>query len=377
MIGNVIKFAELLKDNRKELIFLLTDEAGKTIRDADSEFREAVDFCYFYAEQAKNLCPVKHASISGESNVTYYYPRGHWLTINPWNFPLAILVGQTIAPLVVGNKVTMKASKNTTRISLAVHKMMIEAGLDVSLTFNYDIDKSLYSGISFTGSHETAKIIHKELAELDGEIIPFIAETSGLNYTVIDSSVLLEQTVKFIAESAFNSNGQRCSSTRQLLIQEDIITKFMDMFEHHMLSWTRGHLFSHDYKGEGFTITEGEVHEEIFGPSVSYMPFKTKEEALEMINKSGYGLTLGIHSRVQTFCDYISNGAKVGNIYINRNQIGAVVESQPFGGVGLSGTGPKAGGTDYLKRFVYEKTVTTNLTALGGNTELFQGLTRA
>ena len=371
MIKNVLEFADLLKSNKEKLIFLLTNEAGKTIVDADGEFREAIDFCYFYAGQAEHIRTIQNRGITGESNVTYYCPRGNWLTVNPWNFPLAILVGQAIAPLVVGNSVMMKASKNTTQISLLIHKLMQEAGLDISLTFNRDIDLSLYQGISFTGSHETAKWFQGELAALPGEIIPFIAETSGLNCTVIDSSVLMEQTVRLVAESAFNSNGQRCSSTRQLLIQDNIMEPFIKMLKDHLHSWDRGDKFSNDYQGEEISIHQGEVKEEIFGPMVSYMPFTTKEEALGMVNKSGYGLTLGIHSRVQEFCDFISKGARVGNIYINRNQIGAVVESQPFGGCGLSGTGPKAGGTDYLKRFLYEKTVTTNLSAIGGNTEVF------
>lgn len=372
MIKKVLKFADLLKINKKKFIFLLTTESGKTIRDADGEFREALDFCNFYADQAKYIKPIKNKGIIGERNITYYHPRGFWLTINPWNFPLAILVGQAIAPLVVGNSVVMKASEKTTRISLLTHKLMRQAGLNVSLIFTKDIDLSLYHGISFTGSHNTAKWFQKELSSLTGEIIPFIAETSGLNYTVIDSSVLMEQTVKLVAESAFNSNGQRCSSTRQLIIQKNIMEPFIKMLKEHLETWDRGNQFSNDYQGEEYSITEGVVTEEIFGPSISYTSFKTKEEALRMINKSGYGLTLGIHSRVLGFCHYISNGARVGNIYINRNQIGAVVESQPFGGCGLSGTGPKAGGVDYLKRFLYEKTVTTNLSAIGGNTEIFE-----
>ncbi len=191
-----------------------------------------------------------------------------------------------------------------------------------------------------------------------------------MNCTVVDSSVLLEQTVKLVAESAFNSNGQRCSSTRQLLIQDSIADEFIEMLVEHMNTWIIGDTFSADYTGEEYVIRAGTIKEEIFGPNLSYVTFSDKREALAMINESGYGLTLGIHSRVQSFCDYFSKGAKVGNIYINRNQVGAVVESQPFGGAGLSGTGPKAGGKDYLKTFVYEKTVTTNLTALGGNIEL-------
>jgi RHH-type proline utilization regulon transcriptional repressor/proline dehydrogenase/delta 1-pyrroline-5-carboxylate dehydrogenase len=370
MIEKILKLADYIEADRKNFIKLLCKEAGKTIRDADSEIREAIDFCRFYAEESKKIIPVSHKGVSGESNITYYPPRGHWLAICPWNFPLAIFVGQTVAPLVMGNKVTIKASNSTSKISLAIYQLMMSADLDVELTFSRDLNLSTFNGISFTGSHETAKIIHRDLSKLDGEIIPFIAETSGLNCTVVDSSVLLEQTVKLIAESAFNSNGQRCSSTRQLMIQDTIADEFINMLIAHMNTWIIGDTFSADYTGEKYVIRAGTIKEEIFGPNLSYTTFKDKKEALDMINASGYGLTLGIHSRVQGFCDYFSKGAKVGNIYINRNQIGAVVESQPFGGAGLSGTGPSAGGKDYLKTFVYEKTVTTNLTALGGNVEL-------
>jgi RHH-type proline utilization regulon transcriptional repressor/proline dehydrogenase/delta 1-pyrroline-5-carboxylate dehydrogenase len=154
------------------------------------------------------------------------------------------------------------------------------------------------------------------------------------------------------------------------MIQDSIADEFIEMLIEHMNTWIIGDTFSADYTGEEYVIRAGTIKEEIFGPNLSYVTFSDKKEALDMINESGYGLTLGIHSRVQGFCDYFSKGAKVGNIYVNRNQIGAVVESQPFGGAGLSGTGPCAGGKDYLKSFVYEKTVTTNLTALGGNVEL-------
>ncbi len=370
MRDKILELAELIELNRNRFIKLIVEEAGKTIRDADGEVREAIDFCRFYANESLSLTPVEHRSVSGESSITYYPPRGHWLTINPWNFPLAILVGQTVAPLAVGNSVTIKASDKTPRTAILAHELMIVACLDVALTFSQDLDKSAYNGVSFTGSHQTAKIIHRELAELDGEILPFIAETSGVNCTIVDSSVLLEQTVKLVAESAFNSNGQRCSSVRQLLIQDSIAEEFIEMLIKHMETWNIGSSFSDDYSGDPYEINEGIISEEIFGPNLSYETFNTKEEVLEIINGSGYGLTLGIHSRVKGFCDYFAENTRVGNIYINRNQIGAVVESQPFGGAGLSGTGPKAGGKDYIKKFVYEKTVTTNLTALGGNVEL-------
>jgi RHH-type proline utilization regulon transcriptional repressor/proline dehydrogenase/delta 1-pyrroline-5-carboxylate dehydrogenase len=366
----ILELADLIDQNRYKFIKLIAEETGKNIKDADGEVREAIDFCRFYANESLSLTPVEHRSVSGESSITYYPPRGHWLTINPWNFPLAILVGQTVAPLAVGNSVTIKASDKTPRTAILAHELMIVACLDVALTFSQDLDKSAYNGVSFTGSHQTAKIIHRELAELDGEIIPFIAETSGVNCTIVDSSVLLEQTVKLVAESAFNSNGQRCSSVRQLLIQDSIAEEFIEMLTKHMETWNIGSSFSDDYSGDPYEINEGIISEEIFGPNLSYETFNTKEEVLEIINGSGYGLTLGIHSRVKGFCDYFAENTRVGNIYINRNQIGAVVESQPFGGAGLSGTGPKAGGKDYLKKFVYEKTVTTNLTALGGNVEL-------
>jgi RHH-type proline utilization regulon transcriptional repressor/proline dehydrogenase/delta 1-pyrroline-5-carboxylate dehydrogenase len=366
----ILELADLIDQNRYKFIKLIAEETGKNIKDADGEVREAIDFCRFYANESLSLTPVEHRSVSGESSITYYPPRGHWLTINPWNFPLAILVGQTVAPLAVGNSVTIKASDKTPRTAILAHELMIVACLDVALTFSQDLDKSAYNGVSFTGSHQTAKIIHRELAELDGEILPFIAETSGVNCTIVDSSVLLEQTVKLVAESAFNSNGQRCSSVRQLLIQDSIAEEFIEMLTKHMETWNIGSSFSDDYSGDPYEINEGIISEEIFGPNLSYETFNTKEEVLEIINGSGYGLTLGIHSRVKGFCDYFAENTRVGNIYINRNQIGAVVESQPFGGAGLSGTGPKAGGKDYLKKFVYEKTVTTNLTALGGNVEL-------
>lgn len=370
MRDKILELADLIDQNRYKFIKLIAEETGKNIKDADGEVREAIDFCRFYANESLSLTPVEHRSVSGESSITYYPPRGHWLTINPWNFPLAILVGQTVAPLAVGNSVTIKASDKTPRTAILAHELMLVACLDVHLTFSQNLDKSAYNGVSFTGSHQTAKIIHRELAELDGEIIPFIAETSGVNCTIVDSSVLLEQTVKLVAESAFNSNGQRCSSVRQLLIQDSIAEEFIEMLTKHMETWNIGSSFSDDYSGDPYEINKGIISEEIFGPNLSYETFNTKEEVLEIINGSGYGLTLGIHSRVKGFCDYFAENTRVGNIYINRNQIGAVVESQPFGGAGLSGTGPKAGGKDYLKKFVYEKTVTTNLTALGGNVEL-------
>ena len=312
MREKILKLADYLEADRKSFIKLLCKEAGKTIRDADGEIREAIDFCRFYAEESKKITAVSHKGVSGESNITYYPPRGHWLTINPWNFPLAILVGQTVAPLVMGNKVTIKASNSTSKISLAIYSLMMSADLDVEITFSRNLDLSIFNGISFTGSHETAKVIHRDLAKLDGEIIPFIAETSGLNCTVIDSSVLLEQTVKLVAESAFNSNGQRCSSTRQLIIQDSIADQFIEMLVEHMNTWIIGDTFSADYAGEEYVIRAGTIKEEIFGPNLSYVTFSDRKEALSMINESGYGLTLGIHSRVQGFCDYSSTACLKG-----------------------------------------------------------------
>ena len=345
------------------------EEAHKTLEDADAEVREAADFCYFYAKQAQELMPVQHPGIVGETNETTYHPRGKWLTINPWNFPLAILVGQTVAPWVMGNDVTMKASEKTRRIAVCAHQLMRKADMDIALRFDRNVLDDKWNGVSFTGSHETAKSIQKTLLDTE-EIIPFIAETSGVNFTVVDSSVLLEQTVKDVANSAFKSNGQRCSSARQLLVQADIAEVFIELLQSHLLTWKTNSGISSDYNGEDHQISKGVVLEERFGPWLSWDTFVTKGEAVNKINKLGYGLTLGIHSRVESFYNYVAARAKVGNVYINRDQIGAVVESQPFGGVGLSGTGPKAGGLDYLKRFVYEKTITINTTAIGGNLDL-------
>ena len=370
-IHKVLKLANEMEREKRLLIHLLMDESKKTLEDAESEVREAIDFCLFYAKEAEKLSAVEHPGVIGESNITTYHPRGKWLTINPWNFPLAILVGQTVAPYVMGNEVYMKAAERSRRIATCVHGLMGNADMEIALRFDRGVLEAYdWNGISFTGSHDTAKLIQKHISENIKEIIPFIAETSGMNYAVVDSSILLEQTVKDVARSAFNSNGQRCSSARQLLIQEDIAEEFIGTLLSHLMTWEIGEGIYCDYNGDKYNVIEGLVRKEEFKPVLRWSTYKTEDEVLEIINNSGYGLTLGIHSRVESFCNYIAHNAKVGNVYINRDQIGAVVESQPFGGVGLSGTGPKAGGLDYLKHFVYEKTTTTNMTALGGNVDL-------
>ena len=368
---NVKALAREMEKERVLLLHLLMDESNKTLEDANSEIREAIDFCYFYAKEAEKVSTVEHPGVVGEYNRTTYHPRGKWLTINPWNFPLCILVGQTIAPYVMGNEVYMKAAERSRRIATCVHGLMRNANMDIALRFDREVlNEHTWNGISFTGSHQTAKEIQKNIAATHNEIIPFIAETSGMNYAVVDSSVLMEQAVKFVAQSAFNSNGQRCSSARQLLIQEDINEKFVEMLEQHMRTWYVGDDIYCDYNGEEYRIENKTVEDEFFRPWLAWKTFSSKEEVVDIVNKGGYGLTLGIHSRVEDFYNYIADNAKVGNVYINRDQIGATVESQPFGGVGLSGTGPKAGGLDYLKHFVYEKTITVNTTALGGNVDL-------
>ena len=265
----------------------------------------------------------------------------------------------------------MKAAERTRRISICIHGLMRNADMDIALRFDREVlEDHTWNGVSFTGSHETAKSIQRHLAATHEEIIPFIAETSGMNYTVVDSSILLEQTVTDVATSAFTNNGQKCSSARQLLIQEDIADDFIAMLLSHLATWHIGEGIYCSYNGEQYNVIEGLAKEEEFKPKLRWVRYKTTDEALDIINSNSYGLTLGIHSRVESFCNYIAENAKVGNVYINRDQTGAVVESQPFGGVGLSGTGPKAGGLDYLKHFVYEKTISTNMTALGGNVDL-------
>lgn len=420
--------ADLLEAHFFDLLGLLINEAGKTIADAIAEVREAIDFCRYYAQQGEELlsCPQTLNGPTGESNQLFLVGRGAFVCISPWNFPLAIFLGQVTAALAAGNTVIAKPAGQTPLVAAFAVKLLHKAGIPVGalhllpgaggkigpLLFNDQRVK----GIVFTGSTETARVINQGIAQRPGAIIPFIAETGGQNAMLVDSSALPEQVVSDVINSAFNSAGQRCSALRVLFLQEDIAERIVQMLKGAMRELRVGdpRLFSTDIgptidaKAKQdleqhiqhmqqhahcicsqavdnklatsafvspcvFEISDiSELKREVFGPILHVIRYRESEldRVIASINQTGYGLTLGIHSRIDSTINKITSEARVGNIYINRNMIGAVVGVQPFGGEGLSGTGPKAGGPHYLYRFCSERTVTTNTTAAGGNTSL-------
>ncbi len=429
--ANIIeKLGDLLDDHRDELTQLLCFEAQKTISDCIAEIREAIDFCYYYAQQARTLMdsPVQFPSPTGELNAMSYHSRGVFVCIAPWNFPLAIFLGQAIAALVTGNAVLVKPSHQTPRIGFFAVKLAYKAGIPKDI-FQFihckgaDVSANLLvddrvKGVVFTGSIDTAIDINRTLANRKGPIIPFIAETGGMNAMIVDSSALHEQVVTDVISSAFQSAGQRCSALRILFVQEEVADSLLCMLSNAMKeldindSWNFstdvGPLIDSASKealenhvlylkelektdqarniytcqapkaGNFFGPALWEIKniqllkEENFGPIVHVVRFKANdlEKVFMQINETRYGLTMGIHSRLESTIAMAERLAKVGNLYINRNMIGAVVGVQPFGGEGLSGTGPKAGGPNYLLRFVHERAFTQNITACGGNTIL-------
>ncbi|GGK57853.1 bifunctional proline dehydrogenase/L-glutamate gamma-semialdehyde dehydrogenase PutA [Amphritea balenae] len=427
--ATVIKrFARLIEQHKEELIALCIREAGKSLKDAIGEIREAVDFCYYYAAQAtKNLTEQLMPSVTGEQNILSYEGRGIFICISPWNFPLAIWCGQIVAALLAGNSVISKPASSTSLIAFRATELLFEAGLPQDALAllpgnSQDIGHLLTSdfrlaGIAFTGSTQAATEISRQLTQREGApIVPFIAETGGQNAMIVDSTALPEQVIRDVIESAFNSAGQRCSALRVLYLQEDtadqieamligaintlkvgnpgqLDTDIGPVINNHALQALHGHIehsralgrliyeapLSEEHDAGYFVAptlirlhTIDELSDEHFGPILHIIRYQADnlDRILEEINRTGYGLTLGIHSRNNTTIEYISKQARVGNIYINRNQIGAIVSSQPFGGMGLSGTGPKAGGPNYLTSFVLEKTCSTNTTASGGNQQL-------
>lgn len=422
------KLADLLEANLEELVALCHKEAGKTIHDSIDEVREAVDFCRYYANQAREKfsAPQVMPGPTGESNELYLTGRGVFLCISPWNFPLAIFLGQVVAALACGNTVVAKPAEQTTLIAARAVEMMLEAGLPADVIQlvpgeGKDIGHQLtadprIAGVAFTGSTQTARLINQTLAAREGAIIPLIAETGGQNAMIVDSTALPEQVVNDVIQSAFASAGQRCSALRVLYVQEDIADRIEDLLVGAMAELKVGHPALHEtdlgpvisemaLKGlqahvdrmkqearliaevdlgaecnEGYFIAPvafeiesiSQLEKEQFGPILHLVRYKASEldKVIQEINGTGYGLTLGVHSRNEATSSYIEQSLKVGNAYINRNQIGAVVGVQPFGGQGLSGTGPKAGGPHYLYRFATERTRTINTTAVGGNATL-------
>jgi RHH-type proline utilization regulon transcriptional repressor/proline dehydrogenase/delta 1-pyrroline-5-carboxylate dehydrogenase len=421
--------ADLLEQRMPMFIALCTREAGKTIPDGVAEVREAVDFLRYYAGEARKHFghPEKLPGPTGESNELRLQGRGVFVCISPWNFPLAIFAGQVAAALAAGNAVLAKPAEQTNLIGYYAVKALHEAGVPEAVlqflpgdgaTVGAALTKDpRVAGVAFTGSTDTARAINRALAARDAAIGVLIAETGGQNALIGDSSALPEQLVKDALASAFTSAGQRCSAARVLFVQDDIADKVVTMLAGAMaeltvgdpglLSTDIGPVIDTDAKclldehagrmrseakliaqarldaattahGTFFAPTAWELTSlsqltrENFGPALHVIRWKANEldQVIDAINATGYGLTLGIHSRIDETIDHIVSRAKVGNAYVNRNQIGAVVGVQPFGGQGLSGTGPKAGGPHYLPRFATEKTVTVNTTAAGGNASL-------
>ena len=424
----LLRLADLLDVYRDELVALCHQEAGKTIQDAMDELREAVDFCRYYAVQANTHFkePVELSGPTGESNELYSTGRGVFLCISPWNFPLAIFLGQVTAALVAGNTVIAKPAEQTGIIAARAVELLLEAGVPAGViqllpgdgaTVGHSlVSDQRVSGVAFTGSTETARLINQTLANREGAIVPLIAETGGQNAMIVDSTALPEQVVTDAMLSAFGSAGQRCSALRVMYVQDDVAERIIGLIKGAMqelrvgdpslfetdvgpvidadaLSGLKQHVES--MKQEGKLIAEAklpsdceggyflapvafeidsisQLDREQFGPILHVVRYSATEldQVIEEINNTGYGLTLGIHSRNEATARYIEQRLNVGNAYINRNQIGAVVGVQPFGGQGLSGTGPKAGGPLYLHRFATERTRSINTTAIGGNASL-------
>ena len=415
--------ADLIETHRGALIALLQNEGGKTLDDALAEVREAADLCRYYAAQARIVCADETLpGPTGESNVLRRQGRGVFVCISPWNFPLAICIGQVAAALVAGNAVVAKPAEQTPLVASRAVALMYEAGVprDVLQFSPGDgaIGAALVSdprtaGVVFTGSVEVAQSINRTLAARSGPIAPLIAETGGINAMIVDSTALIEQVVDDVLTSAFRSAGQRCSALRLLCLQEDIAgdcierligaarelrvgdpreidahigpvidieTKArLDAYLEAQAAAGRV-IYAGDAPTKGAFVAPhiirldrpGDLREEIFGPVLHVASWRADafSALLEEIAAGGYGLTAGLHTRIEERIRDVSRAAPAGNIYVNRNMIGAVVGSQPFGGFGLSGTGPKAGGPDYLRRFLVETTLTINTASSGGDAGL-------
>jgi RHH-type proline utilization regulon transcriptional repressor/proline dehydrogenase/delta 1-pyrroline-5-carboxylate dehydrogenase len=417
--------ADLLEDRMHELVSLIVREGGRTCGDAVAEVREAADFCRYYALQARALFEgTLLKGPAGERNELRLHGRGVFACVSPWNFPLAIFTGQVAAALAAGNTVIAKPAEQTPRTALRALELLYEAGLpaDAACAAIGDGERTgaplvadpRIAGVAFTGSVETAKRIHAALAARPGPIVPLIAETGGVNAMLVDASALPEQVVDDVIASAFQSAGQRCSAQRILFVDEGCAPRVLELLAGALAELkvgdpaecdtdvgpvidapARDALLRHVEKmrscanlvaESALKVTGNYVapiafemplgllpRTEVFGPILHVCVYRQRnlDSVLAWLRDTGYGLTLGIHSRLQGFVDRVVADARVGNVYVNRSMIGAVVGVQPFGGEGLSGTGPKAGGPHYLLRFATERTLTTNTAAVGGVTELF------
>jgi len=427
--GCLERMADLMEAHMGELMALCVREAGKCLPDAVAEVREAVDFCRYYAGRARAdfSGPSPLPGPTGERNEIRMQGRGVFVCISPWNFPLAIFCGQVTAALAAGNAVLAKPAEQTTLIGHRAVQLLQQAGVpgDVLQLLPGDgavgarlVADAGIDGVAFTGSVETARHINRTLANRNGPIIPLIAETGGQNAMIADSTALPEQLVVDVIASAFQSAGQRCSAQRVLYLQEEVADHVLDMLAGAMdelvvgdpawLSTDVGPVIDDDarralsdhierMRGRARRIiaeaspdpeTEHgtyvapiafeiggieELEKEVFGPVLHVVRYAAKDldKVLGAINATGFGLTMGIHTRIDSLARRIAHRVHVGNCYVNRNQIGAVVGVQPFGGEGLSGTGPKAGGPRYLHRFATERVLTIDTTAAGGNASLF------
>ncbi|MEQ1652320.1 MAG: bifunctional proline dehydrogenase/L-glutamate gamma-semialdehyde dehydrogenase PutA [Hyphomicrobium sp.] len=422
--------ADLYERDRVPLLAALVREAGKTLEAAQAELREAVDYLRYYAVEAQRLFSVSVIlkGPTGEENTLTLRARGVFACISPWNFPLAIFTGQIAAALAAGNTAVAKPAEQTPITAFLAIKLLHEAGIpgDVLqlVAGGGKLGEALIKdvriqGVVFTGSNDTARAIQKTLFDRRGAIVPFIAETGGVNAMIADSSALAEQVVRDAVRSAYDSAGQRCSAARLLFVQDDaaphikamltgavealdvgdpldyatdigpvIDDAAQDILEGHKVRMQREgreliDLPLPDACRAGTYVTPAlyeidrldRLNGEVFGPILHLIRFERGhlDRVIAALNATGYGLTLGLHSRIESVAGYVAEHARVGNLYVNRNQIGAVVGVQPFGGEGLSGTGPKAGGPNYLVRFATERARSTDITATGGNATLLSG----
>jgi RHH-type proline utilization regulon transcriptional repressor/proline dehydrogenase/delta 1-pyrroline-5-carboxylate dehydrogenase len=423
--------ADALDARRAEFCALLVEEGHKTLGDAVAEVREAVDFCRYYADQAEQrLAPQPLPGPTGESNELRLHGRGVFVCISPWNFPLAIFAGQVVAALVAGNAVAAKPAEQTPAVAQRLVALLHEVGVPRdALALLHGPGETVgaalvadphCAGVCFTGSTAVAQAINRSLAAKDGPIVPLVAETGGINAMIVDSTALPEQVVDAVVQSAFRSAGQRCSALRLLAVHEAVADAVIEMIRGALgelrvgdpaeLHTDVGPLIDDEafraicghvarLKREARLIGEAPiaaaaarvprlvapvafeldaieaVTQEIFGPVLHVVRWRGDADALiARINALGFGLTLGIQTRIDGRALRLAQAARIGNVYVNRNMIGAVVGVQPFGGEGLSGTGPKAGGPHYLYRFCAEQTLTINTAAAGGNAALLAGL---
>jgi RHH-type proline utilization regulon transcriptional repressor/proline dehydrogenase/delta 1-pyrroline-5-carboxylate dehydrogenase len=420
--------AKALEEDDWTLALLVAREGGRTLEDALAEVREAVDFCRYYAAAARSdfAAARRLPGPTGETNRWSLHGRGAFACISPWNFPLAIFTGQVSAALAAGNAVLAKPARQTPLVAGQVVRRLHQAGVPPQVLHllpggGPEIGAPLLShpalaGVAFTGSTETARHLQRALSAREGPLLPLIAETGGQNVMIADSSALLEQLVTDVLQSAFNSAGQRCSALRALFVQDDIADALIERLigameelivgdplrlstdigpvidrpaqeglEAHCRRMASNARLLHQLllprglaSGTYFPPCLVEIpslsmlHREVFGPILHIIRFPAGglDQVIDAVNATGYGLTLGVHSRIEATWRRVQQRARVGNLYINRNMIGAVVGVQPFGGEGLSGTGPKAGGPLYVHRFAVERTVTVNTAAIGGNAEL-------